>query len=206
MEYLDTYDENKNFLGSEPRDKVHKLGLWHNTIHCWLYDTKGNVYFQKRKDSGTFYTTASGHVSAGESIKEGFGREIKEEIGIDIEYQNAILVKSGIWKMDKKMPDGTTFKDRAFSNVYVCLVEEETIFKYDPVEVDGILKVRAQDALELFKKEEGKITAKLIYENDDKNNKTNCEVEFSGFLVNDHETAIGKYGYILDKIIELTSF
>ena len=44
MEYLDIYDENGKFLGSEERSKVHKEALWHNTVHCWLYDKEGNVY------------------------------------------------------------------------------------------------------------------------------------------------------------------
>lgn len=69
MEYLDIYDENKNYLGKELRKVVHEKALWHNTVHCWLYDNKGNVYFQIRKEEQTFYTTASGHVLAGESIK-----------------------------------------------------------------------------------------------------------------------------------------
>ena len=37
-EYLDYYDENGNYLGKETRVKVHAGGLWHKTIHCWLYD------------------------------------------------------------------------------------------------------------------------------------------------------------------------
>ena len=61
MEYLDIYDE-KKFLGSEKRSIVHKMGYWHKTIHCWLYDNKGSVYFQIRKDKNKLYTTASGHV------------------------------------------------------------------------------------------------------------------------------------------------
>ena len=60
MEYLDIYDENQNYLGRETRDIVHRDALWHKTVHFWLYDKSGNVYFQIRTDSKTFYTTASG--------------------------------------------------------------------------------------------------------------------------------------------------
>ena len=41
MEYLDFYDENRNYLGKETREVVHKNALWHNTVHCWLYDDLG---------------------------------------------------------------------------------------------------------------------------------------------------------------------
>ena len=84
MEYLDTYDKDGNYLGKKDRNYVHEHGLWHNTIHCWLYDREGNAFFQIRHEEKTLYTSASGHVLAGESIKEAFGREIKEELGLNI--------------------------------------------------------------------------------------------------------------------------
>ncbi len=92
MEKLDIYNENGEFIGTEERDVVHEKGLWHKTVHCWLYDKEGNVFFQKRKDRGTLYTTASGHLSAGESVTEAFQREIKEEIGLNIDANDATLV------------------------------------------------------------------------------------------------------------------
>lgn len=54
MEYLDTYDEQGNFIKKEDRKIVHELGLWHNTVHCWLYDKLGNIYFQIRSDEKNF--------------------------------------------------------------------------------------------------------------------------------------------------------
>lgn len=72
MELLDIYDEKGNHIGVEERNIVHRDALWHKTVHCWLYDKKGNIFFQVRKDRGTLYTTASGHLQAGESIAEGF--------------------------------------------------------------------------------------------------------------------------------------
>ena len=77
MEYLDIYDENGKYLGKEERSIVHRDALWHKTVHCWLYDKEGNIYFQIRKDKEKLYTTASGHVQAGETVKEAFGREVK---------------------------------------------------------------------------------------------------------------------------------
>ena len=206
MEYLDIYDENKNYLGRETRDNVHKNALWHNTVHCWLYDNKGNIYFQIRSDLKTFYTTASGHVLKGESIKEAFAREIKEEIGLDIDYDKAELVNIVIWKMDKENLDGTFFRDRAFANVYIYCYDDEDYhkFKFDN-ELEGLVKVNAKDALELFRNEEGKIPAEIIIKKRSENVKISRDVDFSEFLVNKHETALNKYGFILDKIIEITN-
>ena len=55
IEYLDIYDESGSFLGKEKRDIVHKDALWHKTVHCWLYDSNGNIYFQIRKDEEKLY-------------------------------------------------------------------------------------------------------------------------------------------------------
>ena len=163
MEYLDIYDENKNYLGKEERNVVHREALWHNTIHCWLYDKEGNIYFQIRKEEEKLYTTASGHILSGETIKEGFGREIKEEIGIDIDYNKALFVNVYKFIMDKKKNDGSIFRDRAFSNVYVCefngKIED---FNFDKNEVIGLVKINAKETLNLLEKETGQINGIVI--------------------------------------------
>lgn len=204
MEYLDTYDENKNFIGKQPRKYVHENALWHNTVHCWLYDKEGNVYFQIRKEEKTFYTTASGHVSAGETVKEAFGREIKEEIGLDVEYEKAELVDIVKYQLDRENEDGSMFRDRAFANVYVYLFDGDiNKFHYDKEEVIGIVKVNAKDALHLFKTEQGTISAVIIEDQDHQIVETKKNVSLKDFLVNKGETALTKYGDVLKKVIEL---
>ena len=206
MEYLDIYDENGKHLGKEDRNIVHEKGLWHNTVHCWLYDKFGNIYFQIRAEEKTFYTTASGHVAAGESIKEAFGREIYEEIGLKIDYEKAVFVNMVTWKMDRENKDGTFFIDRAFANVYVFEYEENIEkFNFDLNEVDGVVKVNAKEALLLLEDELKSIDVEAIKTIDGKNIKYEEEVVKENFLINMHETYIGKYGDILNKIIELTN-
>ena len=203
MEYLDIYDEQGNFLGTEERSVVHTKGLWHKTVHCWLYDKEGNIFFQRRADRGTLYTTSSGHLSAGESVTEAFQREIKEEIGLDIDASDATHVNVVPFQMDRIKEDGSVFKDRAFANVYVDLYEGDyKDFHMDESEVSGIVIVNAKDALELFQKEEGTLLGKEISVN---NEVTKREIRLTEFLVNDGETFIEKYGDVLRKVIELTS-
>ena len=203
MEYLDIYDENGKFLGTEERGVVHSKGLWHKTVHCWLYDRDGNVFFQRRSDRGTLYTTSSGHLSAGESVTEAFQREIKEEIGLDIDASDATKVGVVPFQMDRVKEDGSIFKDRAFANVYVDLYEGNyEDFHMDENEVSGIVIVSAKDALDLFQKESGSIFGREISLD---NTMIEREISFSEFLVNDGETALEKYGDVLKKIVELTS-
>lgn len=200
-EFLDYYDEEGNFLGTLSRDEIHQKGLWHNTVHCWLYTKEGNLMFQIRKDTNTFYTTASGHVSAGETIKEAFKREIKEEIGLDLDTQNATLVDIVTWKMDKVKKDGSVMKDRAKANVYINLYEgNNKDFNFDTEEVLGIASVNASDTLKLFNGELDSIEATII----ENNNVTKRLVTKEDFLLNEGETLIGKYGAIINKVIEQT--
>ncbi len=206
MEYLDIYDENKNYLGKEERNVVHREALWHNTIHCWLYDKEGNIYFQIRKEEEKLYTTASGHILSGETIKEGFGREIKEEIGIDIDYNKALFVNVYKFIMDKKKNDGSIFRDRAFSNVYVCefngKIED---FNFDKNEVIGLVKINAKETLNLLEKETGQINGIVIKNANNENYFEEKIISIQDFLVNKGETAIKKYGDVLTKIIEITN-
>lgn len=207
MEYLDIYDKNGNYIGKETRENVHKNALWHKTVHCWLYDKSGNVYFQIRKDVNKLYTTASGHILSGETVKQGFAREIKEEIGININYEKAKLVTIDTFIMDKPQKDGSIFKDRAFSNVYVCEYDgNEKDFIFDTNEVLGLVKVKAQDTLDLINGKKDHITS-TIYKNIDNKikNYTKNDLSLDNFLINSGETALGKYGNILNKVIELTN-
>ena len=204
MEYLDYYDEDGNYLGYKSRDEVHKEGLWHNTVHCWLYENDGSIYFQIRSDSHKFYTTASGHVLKGETIKEAFRREIKEEIGLDIDSSDATLVSINVWKMDK-LKNAVLIKDRAKANVYVDLFEGDLdSFKFGPNEVLGVVKVKAAEALNLFRSGCGKIKAEIITTKDNKNIKENKMVSIDDFLVMEHETTYDKYKDVLNKVIEIT--
>ncbi len=203
IEYLDTYDENGNYIGKEPRDYVHQNAIWHKTVHCWLYDEMGNIYFQIRHDSGTFYTTASGHVKAGETLQEAFGREIKEEIGITLDYENAELVEVVPFKMDKVKKDGSLFRDRAFANVFVYqLKDQNSKFHFDEKEVDGLVRMQAKDVLKLLQEENGTITGTMIKEQNGDIIHNQQNITINNFLINDGETGIGKYGKILEAVME----
>ena len=149
------------------------------------------------------YTTSSGHLSAKESVTEAFQREIKEEIGLDIDASDATKVGVVPFQMDRVKEDGSIFKDRAFANVYVDLYEGNyEDFHMDENEVSGIVIVSAKDALDLFQKESGSIFGREISLD---NTMIERDISFSEFLVNDGETALEKYGDVLKKIVELTS-
>ncbi len=206
MEYLDIYDEQGQFLGKEERKIVHEKALWHNTVHCWLYDEFGNIYFQIRKDKNKLYTTASGHVLAGETIKEAFGREIKEELGYQINYENAELITLNKFRMDREEKDGSLFRDRAFANVYACLFEENlSDLDFQEEELNGIVKINARETLDILTDESGDCQATVSYKEEQKLKIKKETIYFEDFLVNPGEKALEKYGEVLNFILKKVS-
>lgn len=199
MEKLDIYDEYMNLIGSEDRDVVHEKGLWHKTVHCWLYDNEGNIYFQIRKNSQKLYTTASGHVQSGETVKQAFHREVFEEIGVHVDIETSSLLEINAWKMDK-IKNNKPFIDRAFSNVYLNSFDGSSAsFSFCEDEVSGLVKINAKACLKLLLKELKEVPAIKI-----SNDVQNIIVTADDFLVQNNEIALIKYGKILQAVIALT--
>ncbi len=202
MEYLDTYTENHEFVAAVPRDIVHQEALWHDTVHCWLYDEEGNVYFQERSDKHKLYTTASGHVKAGETIKKAFGREIKEEIGYNVPYEKAELIEINKFMMDREEEDGSFFRDRAFANVYACIFKDDfTKLDFLESEVSGIVRMKALEVKNLISDKVGKIEGLKLTKNNGVLTTVAVTITKDDFLVNKGENIGEKYGKVLDFII-----
>ena len=197
MENLDIYDEYMNKIGTESRDIVHRNGLWHKTVHCWMYDENGNIYFQIRADSGKLYTTASGHVLSGETVRDAFHREILEEIGIDTDVSNAIALEVVFWRQDKPERE---WHDRAFAHVYANkLPLNFTDFHFQTDEVAGLVRVKAGNCLDLLMDKKTEISATKISSDGIKN----IEISGKDFLTASNENAVVKYGHVLQSIMQI---
>ena len=199
MEKLDIYDEYMNKIGCEDRDIVHQKGMWHKTIHCWMYDDDKNLYFQIRANSGKLYTTASGHVLAGETVRDAFHREIFEEIGVDIDVSNAEPLEILFWRQDK-IKNGQPWHDRAFSHIYMNEIPLNfTDFHFQPEEVLGVVKINAFDCFDVLMGKRNSAKAIKITENGSEQ----IEITKDDFLTASDENAIIKYGYILQSIMQI---
>lgn len=101
-EWVDLLDTDGNYTGQKIlKSEAHQKGLFHPTVHIWFYTTDGKVLLQQRaqiKKTFPLYwdVSVAGHVGAGESIVSGAIREIKEEIGIDIQEDALHLI--GVFK------------------------------------------------------------------------------------------------------------
>ena len=89
-EMLDIYDDKLKKIGVRSREEVHKLGLKHRVVQCYIIKKNEDeecVYFQQRsydKDTcpGMYDIACAGHVDAGEEFLYSMKRELSEEVGI----------------------------------------------------------------------------------------------------------------------------
>lgn len=206
MEYLDYFDEEGNYLGYETRDKIHELGLWHRTVHNWLYTKKGEIVFQIRKDLGKFYTTSSGHVKKDETLEEAFSRETEEEIGLKIDPNKAKQICLVTWIKDTIKKDGKIIKDRAKSTFLMSSYEGDfNDFNFDPNEVLGVVFLDAKKVMDLFKGQITEMEGVYIIKENGENKQEKRKVTIDNFLVFENETALDKYGKVVEAIIKETS-
>lgn len=88
-EIFDVVNERDEVIGRETRREVHRMGLKHRAVHVLVFNSRGEVFLQKRsmsKDTspGLWDSSASGHVDGGESYDSCAIRELREEIGLKV--------------------------------------------------------------------------------------------------------------------------
>lgn len=86
-DWLDVVDENDEVVGRERRGFVHARGLMHRSAQVLVFNSKGELFLQKRsvhKDEfpGLWDSSAAGHLDAGEDYIDCARRELAEELGI----------------------------------------------------------------------------------------------------------------------------
>ena len=86
-EIFDVVNERDEVVGQASRAQVHSLGLMHRAVHVLIYNSRGEVFLQKRsmskdKSPGLWDSSASGHVDRGEDYDACAVREVYEELGL----------------------------------------------------------------------------------------------------------------------------
>jgi isopentenyldiphosphate isomerase len=129
-ELFDVVNERDEVVGRAPRGEVHRLGLRHRATHTLVFNSRGEVFLQKRslqkdRQPGLWDSSASGHVSSGEDYDACAARELEEELG---------------WKAPE--PPQRLFKLAACpetdqEHVWVYRCEGEGPFRLHPQEIEG---------------------------------------------------------------------
>jgi isopentenyl-diphosphate delta-isomerase type 1 len=84
-------DEQGHVIGSALREQVHgDPKLLHPVVHCLVTNSNGELLLQRRSRTkdiqpGRWDTSVGGHVAFGETIEHALRREMKEEVGLELE-------------------------------------------------------------------------------------------------------------------------
>ena len=129
-EIFDVVNDRDEVVGQKTRREVHALRLLHRAVHVLVFDSRGNLFLQKRsmkKDCfpGAWDSSASGHLDADESYDACAVRELREEIGLQLAAPLRRLFKV----------DGCPETGYEFVWVYRC--EAEGPFTLHPEEIDS---------------------------------------------------------------------
>jgi isopentenyldiphosphate isomerase len=90
-EWFPVVDEEGNVTGKALRRVCHdgKSMLLHPVIHLHLFNSKGDLFLQKRAETkdiepGKWDTSVGGHIGLEESVDAALVREVREELGLTI--------------------------------------------------------------------------------------------------------------------------
>ncbi len=149
MEYFDLYDKNGKQLNKiKLRSEVHRDGDWHYAVDIWILNNRRELLLQKRskqKESfpNLWEVSCSGHISSGEDSKTSALREIKEELGLDIEEK---ALKFIFKAKDSSITNKGTFINNEFKDVYLIKKDIELHeLKLDLLEVSEVKFISIED-------------------------------------------------------------
>jgi isopentenyl-diphosphate delta-isomerase len=99
FEILDVVDADDRVVGPMERREIHRKGLFHRSVHVFVFDRAGGLYLQRRsmrkeEHPGKWDSSASGHVARGESYREAAVRELEEEIGLRASPEPVLKIRA----------------------------------------------------------------------------------------------------------------
>ena len=206
-ELIDVYTKEDEYIGVADRNVAHRFGLWHKTVHCWIIKDGKSLVFQKRSeklavDPGKLFSTASGHVKAGETIAAAFSREIYEETGIEVKDPVEIFHKPYLY--DTVLKSGRPHHDYITWYLFAA-ISDRPLSEYKPQdeELDGFveLDIRALYSLAAGETETMKANA-LVRAPDGRFALAEIEVRESDFLLYAGETLANKFALWLHEVCE----
>jgi 8-oxo-dGTP pyrophosphatase MutT (NUDIX family) len=156
QEYFDVLDGTGKKTGEViARDEAHRTGVWHGAFHCIIiteHAGKGSVIFQKRSmnkkvAAGLFDVSVGGHYATGEDAAIAGPREIKEEVGLDVRFDELVPLgrRIGVYCFTPGV------LEYEFQDVFLLLRSvplSELVLQRE--ELDGVIKMEVDSGIRLF--------------------------------------------------------
>ncbi len=113
------------------------------TAGAFILNKKGEILLVKSPKWGEKFVVCGGHIDYGEKAEDTLKREVKEEVGLDIENIELLTVQEAIF--DKNFHRKTHFIFLEF----LCFAKNPSQIKIDNKEITGYLWIKPKDALKL---------------------------------------------------------
>jgi len=128
-EIFDVVDADDRVVGQAPRSVVHARKLLHRAVHIFVFNSRHELLLQKRSARKDEYplcytSSASGHLSTGETYDSAAPRELAEELGLE-----------GKLEWLAKFPAGPQTSDE---HTVLYRTMTDTPPRIDPVEIDAV--------------------------------------------------------------------
>ena len=158
-EFLEVYSPEGTKTGQKKsKSEIHRKGLFHSTVHVWIFTEEGNILIQKRSkkkelNPGVWDVSVAGHIKFNENIKKAAKRETLEETGININIED--LLKIGVYRSINIHP---TAIDKEFFHTYILKIDKNSInLDFKNNEVDDLKFISIEEMESLIKEENNKI-------------------------------------------------
>lgn len=154
-ELIDIFDDNMNFIRSAMKSEAHRNGWWHKVFFCWLISRKENgdykIWVQLRHKNkliggNLLDASSAGHFLAKENLKRALCREVKEELGLELPFDN--IVQFGI---TKRLSGCNGIKNAEIVHRCYALTTAPLLdLSLQKDELGGIFEMDLEDAIALF--------------------------------------------------------
>ena len=153
MEILDLYDENRIKTGrTYIRGENMPEDTYRLIVHLLIFDDYGNLLIQKRQKTKSMANlwdiTCGGAASAGETSKEAIARELREELGISLDFTNTRPIITANFKNGF----GDFYLVRENINLDEVSLQEEEVAACKWASFDEVMDLMDRDRFVRYKK------------------------------------------------------
>ena len=155
-ELLDVVDENNRIIGKEQRDVIHSKGLFHRSVHIFVFNSHGLIFLQKRSAKKDICPlkwdlSAAEHMKPSENYEDAAVRGLEEELGI-----KTIVTRIRKVHLQKFEYIGGKIKDYEFIELYKATYDGQ--IKIDKNEVADGSFFKIEDVKNMIKQNKNQFT------------------------------------------------
>lgn len=111
-------------------------------VGALISNDKKEVFLVKSHKWSNLYCIPGGHIELGETIEEAVKREIKEEVGLDIEFEKVLFIQEAVFPKDFHKKKHFIFLE------CVCRTKSKEV-KIDNDEIQKFIWIEPKKALDL---------------------------------------------------------